>query len=390
MEIKYKFNKSSEARDCVVKDVELKKEEKQYVDIFEVYNFNPELLINLFKKYNLHLEYIKKETDDFYLSYFLYKEEDYNYYYITSHSIEELFEDLKEEQERSECLLLNHIKQLVETNDFEITLKNIKDNRDSLWLIDWSFLIENEDKEAQFLSDLIKTSFNTTSFKNFNGYNDSDWGIKKGNFILESNKNNFKCVIEGFYNPHQSGLTVNRIREIYKTVNINQTFSSPKELKDYIRTIQEPITFIAESSIDDVLMKEWLGEWEYKTEVKNDYEKTYFTESEKDEEVAKEVELHLTARRFDDEYCLDNFDYENEEIIDADYCDFKMLVERTYLIEIKNRLFKFYATGLEIVNYGFEIDEVYVYEIITEEIVTNVKTGSPKLNPSWTFKIEQK
>lgn len=36
-----------------------------------------------------------------------------------------------------------------------------------------------------------------------------------------------------------------------------------QQLKDYINTIQESIEFIAESSIDDVLMKEWLGEWEY-------------------------------------------------------------------------------------------------------------------------------
>jgi hypothetical protein len=48
-----------------------------------------------------------------------------------------------------------------------------------------------------------------------------------------------------------------------KTVEI-KTFTSQQELKDYINTIQEPIEFIAESDIDQVLMKEWIGEWEEK------------------------------------------------------------------------------------------------------------------------------
>ena len=53
-----------------------------------------------------------------------------------------------------------------------------------------------------------------------------------------------------------------QIESTYKS-EIKQ-FTSPQQLKDYINTIDELIEFIAKSSIDDVLMKEWIGEWEYK------------------------------------------------------------------------------------------------------------------------------
>jgi hypothetical protein len=46
-------------------------------------------------------------------------------------------------------------------------------------------------------------------------------------------------------------------------MDIFDVYTSQQQLKDYINIIQEPIEFIAESSIDDVLMKEWIGEWEY-------------------------------------------------------------------------------------------------------------------------------
>jgi hypothetical protein len=46
-------------------------------------------------------------------------------------------------------------------------------------------------------------------------------------------------------------------------IKYDKQFTSQQELKDYINSIQEPIEFISESSIDDVLMKEWIGEWDY-------------------------------------------------------------------------------------------------------------------------------
>lgn len=50
---------------------------------------------------------------------------------------------------------------------------------------------------------------------------------------------------------------------ILKGIIQTKSFTSQQQLKDYINTVQEPIEFIIESSIDDVLMKEWIGEWEY-------------------------------------------------------------------------------------------------------------------------------
>lgn len=49
---------------------------------------------------------------------------------------------------------------------------------------------------------------------------------------------------------------------VIDTKTETKQFSSQQELKEYINTIQEPIEFIAESDIDQVLMKEWIGEWE--------------------------------------------------------------------------------------------------------------------------------
>lgn len=49
--------------------------------------------------------------------------------------------------------------------------------------------------------------------------------------------------------------------EFYKKYNsFTKTFTSQKKTKKYINTISEEIEFISKSSIDDVLMKEWLRE----------------------------------------------------------------------------------------------------------------------------------
>lgn len=64
---------------------------------------------------------------------------------------------------------------------------------------------------------------------------------------------------EKFINNEILGLGIcEQLESLYKT----EIITSPQQLKDYINTIQESIEFIAESSIYDVLMKEWIGEWE--------------------------------------------------------------------------------------------------------------------------------
>jgi len=66
------------------------------------------------------------------------------------------------------------------------------------------------------------------------------------------------------YDPYSAFLLEkNKDVEIEKEkITYSLKFTSQKELKNYINTIQKPIEFISESSIDDVLMKEWIGEWE--------------------------------------------------------------------------------------------------------------------------------
>ena len=76
------------------------------------------------------------------------------------------------------------------------------------------------------------------------------------------------CVVESveLFVETQSVLNTNFTKNVNLDIewisSESKVFVSPQQLKDYINTIQEPIEFIAESSIDDVLMKEWIGEWE--------------------------------------------------------------------------------------------------------------------------------
>jgi hypothetical protein len=67
------------------------------------------------------------------------------------------------------------------------------------------------------------------------------------------------------YDPYSAFLLEkNKDVEIEKEkITYSLKFTSQKELKNYINTIQKPIEFIAESNIDDVLMKEWIADWDY-------------------------------------------------------------------------------------------------------------------------------
>jgi hypothetical protein len=146
MTIKYKFNKSSEARDCVIESVELQEEKRIEIEDFEL------------------------------------KDKINNY--------EEVYKELIDEEEWR-C---KYYKSEYRINDIA--------NVDIRVVVEWT-----------------------------------DWG-------------NYADYLEDL-----------EIIAFYKTTTESKFFTSQQELKDYINTIQEPIEFIAESSIDDVLMKEWIGEW---------------------------------------------------------------------------------------------------------------------------------
>ena len=168
MTIKYKFNKSSEARDCVVESVELH------------------------VKNNMRYE---KTT----------------------------FEEFK--------------------NDCDNLLKETSDITKEIGL--------NFNKDS-FIEYMKQSHIFTTLDAGFATHTIYSRMYDDYSFTLHSTINNKTKAVKDV-------LEVERIKG--KSLPI-QFFTSQKELQPYINSIQEPIEFIAESDIDQVLMKEWIGEWE--------------------------------------------------------------------------------------------------------------------------------
>lgn len=180
MTIKYKFNKSSEARDCVVESVELEvmKENKTIIDLNTV--------CDILDKYESD-----KPTDEV----------------KTVEDILCFFDDIR-----------------FDNVEDEIIDEESYGNRHR---ISGDYEFEN------------KILFVTLEYLHQSGHGD------------------FNCKLIESY--------------VIDTSLETKTFTSPQQLKDYINTTQEPIEFIAKSSIDDVLMKEWIGEWEYQNGCANKY-----------------------------------------------------------------------------------------------------------------------
>lgn len=55
----------------------------------------------------------------------------------------------------------------------------------------------------------------------------------------------------------------------------NKQFTSQQSLKDYIKTIKEELEFIGTSAIDDVLLKDWIGEWKTEKVLNNSLGNNY-------------------------------------------------------------------------------------------------------------------
>jgi hypothetical protein len=164
MKIRYKFNKSSEARDCVVESVELELIDTKEVELTE------EQLFEIDSNFECKYEYTSNETV-------------YDY-------------DYEKGSVRGEY-------------DFDFT---------------------------QFAEKNQEDYVNRTILGHCTYY-------RNGHSNFE--ERDFRCWEE-------------------ITTTETKQFISQQELKDYINTIQEPMEFIAEFDIDQVLMKEWIGEWETK------------------------------------------------------------------------------------------------------------------------------
>lgn len=85
----------------------------------------------------------------------------------------------------------------------------------------------------------------------------------KINYKFNKNSETRDCVVESVECTLINDLTLSFVDlgVLWKNGE-TKTFTSQQKLKSYINTIQEPIEFIAESDIDQVLMKEWINEWE--------------------------------------------------------------------------------------------------------------------------------
>ena len=189
MTIKYKFNKSSEARDCVVESVELR------IPILwdtEIKKLTREELID----YIFQEDYFKDEEE-----------------YLESKKLKE--DILAKNWTLDELICQLHYKMFY---DYEV---------------EWDYFDVCKSYQSGDGGIELNNSDVTISFRVYN-YSDST---------------EFKDVTAVFTKS-----------TIVKEAETKQ-FTSSQELKNYINTIQEPIEFIAESSIDDVLMKEWIGEW---------------------------------------------------------------------------------------------------------------------------------
>lgn len=58
----------------------------------------------------------------------------------------------------------------------------------------------------------------------------------------------------------------------------SKQFTSPSDLKSYIQSITEPIEFVTNNPLDEIILKEWIGEWKTQ-QVLNEYlgrDYTYF------------------------------------------------------------------------------------------------------------------
>lgn len=188
------------------------------------------------------------------------------------------------------------------------------------------------------------------------------------------------------------------------TTKETKTFTSSQQLKDYINTIQEPIEFIAESSIDDVLMKEWIGEWEYieiiKEKILISYEeflkqtnnfdlKSYLSNMMRDEDLDLEIDETATVWMYPDNNVTktNEIKYGNvmECFIDFGYCKEN---ESYYTPHIYFSFEQTIYPNYE--NYYIENSlEIYKFNEKQVKSTYGKKTGSPKLNSNWIFKIEE-
>jgi len=172
-----------------------------------------------------------------------------------------------------------------------------------------------------------------------------------------------------------------------------KTFTCPNELKEYINSLEGKIKFVGKSSIDDVLIKEWLGEWEEYEVFNRDYKEEYDIGYNSDlvylniDDLSfyrKPIEVLLT-----DEDIIEINKLITDMNLHYPYKDFHIEeLTNSYYCEIVIR-YKDYSTKSIIFDETKEYltrEDLVFYEKIKILKNPKIKLGSPKLNSNWKFK----
>lgn len=240
----------------------------------------------------------------------------------------------------------------ISQDEFEVALKEDEDFLDFKIEVDFT---ENPNLN-RIISILVSEGWD---FELDVEYYDLEKGYEEGNAILEIDNT---IYVEFHIAQGSFGNEVSKAKA-YKSIKPsiqNKTFNNALELKEYITSITGKVEFISSSSIDEVLLKEWLGEWSYEKK------KVLKLKSIKDLELTEALKASYgTGSTLLDcgNYCLDTYEkiYRNHTniILKEQYSSKDTLLQRQFFEE---------------------------YEKLE---ATDTKIGSPKLNSNWIFNIKK-
>ena len=157
--------------------------------------------------------------------------------------------------------------------------------------------------------------------------------------------------------------------------NETQIFHNSLDMKEYCDTIDEDVLFVIVSSIDDVLLKDWIGEWETEEKIETHEERTEIPP----------IDLLWELARWD-------YPVIKQELIDEDYFRFKKWKTEFRISEIEGKNVVAIKVWYQTEQGEDKTESIRFYEVQKKQIRTkgDRKIGTAKLKGNWTFKIEQK
>jgi len=176
-------------------------------------------------------------------------------------------------------------------------------------------------------------------------------------------------------------------------------FYNKLDLKDWLNLVKDPIEFIGKSSLDDVLLKEWIGNWEYE----DDPIYFRFEEDPDQENLVKEALKdpkiqYFISRNYGHDLKPTHIDqvYGKTRLYYIDYWDYLkprspeipiyVTSESTmHMKQVDHNLFLKKSTYVDNENSFHQIDLV-CGKVVPRK--TNICIGSPTLPASWLFTIK--